>query len=176
MTDREKKSMTWAGVLLLGAAAFRFLVVAPAPAEPPGRPAFHRRQPSRGGDAQWRRRREEPALRARRDYRPQRGRDEELDRLPGVDPARALQIVQNRRAGAFSTVEDLAASPESVRLVDAHAPFLRLGSARPEAWRPCATGTGAARGKRRGGVPGGGGLVDINGRSGRIQAFRGWDP
>ena len=133
MTDREKKSMTWAGALLLGAAVFRFLVVAPAPAESPlgDRPSIADSLLGAGDAAVEEKERRSRPFEPGETIDPNVAGDEELDRLPGVGPARALQIVQNREEnGPFRTVEDLARvrgiGPASVERLR---PFLRLDPA-----------------------------------------------
>lgn len=167
MTDREKKSMTWAGALLLGAAAFRFLVVAPAPAETPlgDRPSIADSLLVAGDAAVEEKERRSRPFGPGETIDPNVAGDEELDRLPGVGPARALQIVQNREEnGPFSTVEDLARVPGiGPASVERLRPFLRLA---PVAAR--SVGANGRRGQDRfaagalGGVAGGGTLVDIN--------------
>ncbi len=133
MTDREKKSMTWAGALLLGAAVFRFLVVAPAPAQSPlgDRPSIADSLLGAGDAAVEEKERRSRPFEPGETIDPNVAGDEELDRLPGVGPARALQIVQNREDnGPFRTVEDLARvrgiGPASVERLR---PFLRLDPA-----------------------------------------------
>ena len=182
MTDREKKSMTWAGALLLGAAAFRFLVVAPAPAEPPlgDRPSIADSLLVAGDAAVEEKERRSRPFQPGETIDPNVAGDEELDRLPGVGPARALQIVQNREEnGPFSTVEDLVRVPGiGPASVERMRPFLRLG---PAAAR--SVEAGARRGPARsavaapGGAPGGGGLVDINrATAAELQAIPGIGP
>ena len=154
MTDREKKSMKWAGGLLLGAALVRFLV-APAPAAPPldGRPSIGDSLLVAGDAAV-----EEKARRSRpfepgETIDPNVAGDEELDRLPGVGPARALDIVRDREEnGPFAKVEDLARvrgiGPAGVERMRPH---LRLD---PAAMR----GAGARMGEAGAVAAGGGGL------------------
>ena len=182
MTDREKKSMTWAGVLLLGAAAFRFLVVAPAPAEAPlgDRPSIADSLLVAGDAAVEEKERRSRPFEPGETIDPNVAGDEELDRLPGVGPARALQIVQNREEnGPFSTVEDLARVPGiGPASVERLRPFLRLD--------PAAARSVEAGGRREparsaaaapGGAPGGGGLVDINrATAAELQAIPGIGP
>lgn len=123
--------MTRAAVLLAGAALVR-LIVAPAPAQGPldGRASITDSLLAAGDSAL-----EEKASRGR-PFEPDETIDPnvageiELDRLPGIGPARALQIVREREeSGPFASVEDLvrvpgigAASIERIR------PFLRIAS------------------------------------------------
>ena len=182
MTDREKKSMTWAGVLLLGAAVFRFLVVAPAPAESPlgDRPSIADSLLLAGDAAVEEKERRSRPFEPGETVDPNVAGDEELDRLPGVGPARALQIVQNREEnGPFTTVEDLARVPGiGPASVERLRPFVQLD--------PALARSGAARGGRgearsavsaAGAAPGGGGLVDINrATAAELQAIPGIGP
>ena len=182
MTDREKKSMTWAGVMLLGAAAFRFLVVAPAPAEPPlgDRPSIADSLLVAGDAAVEEKERRSRPFEPGEAIDPNVAGDEELDRLPGVGPARALQIVQNREEnGPFRTVEDLARVPGiGPASVERLRPFLRLdvAVARSVAARGGWRGAQSA-GPAPGGATGGGGLVDINrATAAELQAIPGIGP
>ena len=182
MTDREKKSMSWAGVLLLAAAAFRFLVVAPAPAEPPlgEKPSIADSLLVAGGAAVEEKERRSRPFEPGEAIDPNVAGDEELDRLPGVGPARALQIVQNREEhGPFSTVEDLARVPGiGPASVERLRPFLRFA--------PVARGRMEAGGRGDRvrpavvlpeGAPGGAELVDINrATAAELQAIPGIGP
>ena len=182
MTDREKKSMTWAGALLLGAAAFRFLLVAPAPAEAPlgDRPSIADSLLEAGDAAVEEKERRSRPFAPGETIDPNVAGDEELDRLPGVGPARALQIVQNREEnGPFRTLGDLARvsgiGPASVERLR---PFLRLDPAvvRSAAARGGRGGERAA-GPAPGGATGSDAPVDINGATAaELQAIPGIGP
>ncbi len=182
MTEREKKSMTWAGVLLLGAAAFRFVLIAPAPAEPPlgDRPSIADSLLLAGDAAVEEKERRSRPFDPGETLDPNVAGDEELDRLPGVGPARALQIVQNREEnGPFRTVEDLVRVPGiGPATLERLRPFLRLD---PAVGRVAEVRTGRGRGPPAvagpGGAPGGGGLVDINrATAAELQAIPGIGP
>ena len=131
VTDREKKSMTRAGLLLLGAALVR-LVVAPAPAESPlqERESIADSLLAAGDSAL-----EEKARRSRpfepgETMDPNVAGDAELDRLPGVGAARALRIVEDReRNGPFASVEDMVrVSGIGPAGIERFRPFLRIES------------------------------------------------
>ena len=132
MTDREKKSMRWAGGLLLGAALIR-IVVAPSPAATPldDRPSIGDSLLAAGDSAVEEKGRRSRPFEPGETIDPNVAGDEELDRLPGVGPARALDIVSDREEnGPFRTVEDLARvrgiGPASVERMRPH---LRLDPA-----------------------------------------------
>ena len=167
MTEREKKSMTWAAALLLGAAAFRFLLIAPAPAEPPlgDRPSIADSLLVAGDEAVEEKERRSRPFEPGETLDPNVAGDEELDRLPGVGPARALQIVQDREErGPFRTVDELARVPGiGPASVERLRPFVQV---HPATLRSAGVSTGG--GERSPavaatpGAPGGGGLVNIN--------------
>lgn len=132
MTDREKKSMTRAGLLLLGAALIR-LVVAPAPAESPlqGRESIADSLLAAGDSALEEKARRSRAFEPGETMDPNVAGDAELDRLPGVGPARALRIVEEReRNGPFASVEDMVRVPGiGPAAIERFRPFLRVESA-----------------------------------------------
>ena len=199
MTDRERKSMTWAGALLLAAAVFRFLVVAPVAVEPPlnDRPSIADSLIVAGDAAVEEKERRSRPFEPGETIDPNVAGDEELDRLPGVGPARALQIVQNREEnGPFRVVEDLArVSGIGPASVERMRPFLRLdlpGIRAAEAGRKGraaavpglarkVTASSAAGPERSAGsgrlVTAGGGLVNINrATAAELQAIPGIGP
>lgn len=197
MTDRERKSMMWAGALLLGAAAFRFVVVAPAPLDGPldDRPSIADSLLVAGDAAVEEKERRSRPFEPGETIDPNVAGDEELDRLPGVGPARALQIVRDREEnGPFRTADDLARvsgiGPASVERLR---PLLRLD---PAGIRTAEAGwsgrggrevsTAMARGGRSvapgparsaAGVGNGGAPIDINRASAaELQAIPGIGP
>ena len=103
--------MMGAALLLLGAAAVRFAVAAPGPVDPllGDRPSIADSLLVAGDSAvQEKERRGRPFEPGER-IDPNLAGDEELDRLPGVGPARALQIVREREErGPFASIDDLA--------------------------------------------------------------------
>lgn len=167
MTERERKSMTRAGMLLAGAALVRF-IVAPAPAESPleGRDSIADSLLVAGDSAI-----EEEARRSRpfepgETIDPNVAGDVELDRLPGVGAARALRIVQEREEhGRFASVEDLARVPGiGPASVERLRPFLRVdhpgGGGVPA--RTSASALAANPGSTPRGDVRAGGLIDLN--------------
>ncbi|MYE16764.1 MAG: ComEA family DNA-binding protein [Gemmatimonadetes bacterium] len=166
VTERERKSMTRAGMLLAGAALVRF-IVAPAPAESPleGRESIADSLLVAGDSAL-----EEKARRSRpfepgETIDPNVAGDVELDRLPGVGAARALRIVQEREEhGPFTSVEDLARVPGiGPASVERLRPLLRVD--RPGGGAPIGTSV-PARAAHPGSTPRDesrpGGLIDLN--------------
>ena len=152
--------MMGAAVLLLGAAAVRFAVAAPGPADPllGDRPSIADSLLVAGDSAvQEQERRSRPFESGER-IDPNLAGDEELDRLPGVGPARALQIVREREErGPFASIDDLArvrgigsSSVERMR------PFLRIDPAVVRRAQPAAasavgrSASGAEAGPRAG--------------------------
>ncbi len=163
--------MMGAAVLLLGAAAVRFAVAAPGPADPllGDRPSIADSLLVAGDSAvQEKERRSRPFESGER-IDPNLAGDEELDRLPGVGPARALQIVREREErGPFASIDDLArvrgigsSSVERMR------PFLRIDPAVVRRAQPAAASavgrfaSGAEAGPRAG-----------SGRTGRLDLNR----
>ncbi len=110
MTDRERKSMTRAGLLLAGAALIR-LLAAPPPAEAPlaGRDSIADSLVAAGDSAIEDKERRSRPFEPGETIDPNIAGEEDLDRLPGVGAARAARIVQERKEnGPFGSVEDLA--------------------------------------------------------------------
>ncbi len=191
--------MTWAGALLLAAAVFRFVVIAPVAVEPPlgDRPSIADSLLVAGDAAVEEKERRSRPFEPGETIDPNVAGDEELDRLPGVGPSRALQIVGNREEnGPFRAVEDLARvsgiGPASVERLR---PFLRLdpagiraaeagrkgrAAAVPGAVRTAAASSAAAperSGGSGGAVAAGGGLVNINrATAAELQAIPGIGP
>ena len=132
MTDREKKSMLRAALLLAGAALVRFLVFAPGPAEPPlaDRPSIADSLLAAGDSAVEAQARRSRPLAAGETIDPNTASEEELDRLPGVGASKAARIVQDREQnGPFARPEDLARVPGlGARSVERLRPHLRVAS------------------------------------------------
>jgi len=171
MTDRERKSMLRAALILGGAALVRFVVFSPGPADPllAGRPSIADSLLAAGDSvAEERERRSRPFTEGET-IDPNVAAAAELDRLPGVGPSKALRIVQEREEnGPFASVEDLARvsgiGPGSVERLR---PYLRVKGARANVLAARASGKGAGRGGlatvTRTTPPGmSGGIVDLN--------------
>ena len=168
MTDRERKSMRNAALILVGAALIRFVVIAPAPAQPllENRPSIADSLLAAGDSVVEERERRSRPLADGETIDPNVAGAEELDRLPGVGAAKALRIVQEREEnGPFAGVEDLARvkglGPKSVERLK---PYLRVAEGVPGVRRGAAAArAGIAAGEERGVVAGGAGaLVDLN--------------
>ncbi len=168
MTDRERKSMLRAAVILGGAALIRFVVVAPGPAEPVlgDRPSIADSLLAAGDSALEEQERRSRPLAEGETIDPNLASAEELDRLPGVGAAKALRIVQEREEnGLFAGVEDLervrGLGPGSVERLRPH---LRVSAAPGGARRsPVAARARPPTGERRGAAPAPSGTpVDIN--------------
>ena len=151
MTDRERKSMLHAALILGGAALVRFVVFSPAPAEPvlEGRPSIADSLLAAGDSVIEARERRSRPFAEGETIDPNVAEAEELDRLPGVGPSRALRIVREREEnGPFVSVEDLTRvsgiGPGSVERLR---PFLRVEGTR----------AGIVAAGRGGGVAGGNG-------------------
>ncbi len=111
MTDRERRSMRNAALILGGAALIRFVVIAPAPAQPllENRPSIADSLLAAGDSVVQERERRSRPLADGETIDPNVASAEELDRLPGVGAAKALRIVQEREEnGPYAGVEDLA--------------------------------------------------------------------
>ena len=114
MTDRERKSMMNAALLLLGAAAVRFVLAAPPPADPPleGRPSIADSLVAAGDSAAKEKERRSRPLADGETIDPNTAGEEELDRLPGVGASKARRIVEDRQVnGPFANAADLARVP-----------------------------------------------------------------
>ena len=134
MTDRERKSMSRAALLLLGAAVVRFLAT-PGPSEPPleDRPSIADSLLVAGDSvAQEKARRSRP-LEPGEKIDPNTAGEEELDRLPRVGASIARRIVEDREAnGPYASVAEMARVPGlGVRSVERLSPHLALSRARP---------------------------------------------
>lgn len=171
MTDRERKSVLRAALILGGAALVRFLVFSPGPAEPvlEGRPSIADSLLAAGDSAMEERERRSRPLAAGETIDPNVAAAEELDRLPGVGPSRALRIVREREEnGPFASVEDLTRvsgiGPASVERLRPH---LRVEGGRAHVLAAGSggrvEGTGSpARASRNGPAGAPGRLVDLN--------------
>lgn len=122
--------MMGAAVLLLGAAVIRFVVAAPGSADPllGDRPSIADSLLAAGDSAVREKERRSRPLQPGERIDPNVAGDEELDRLPGVGPAKALRIVREREEnGPFTSIDDLArvqgVGPGSVERLR---PFLRI--------------------------------------------------
>lgn len=114
MTDRERKSMMNAALLLLGAAAVRFVLAAPPPADPPleGRPSIADSLVAAGDSAAKEKERRSRPLADGETIDPNTAGEEDLDRLPGVGASKARRIVEDRQVnGPFANAADLARVP-----------------------------------------------------------------
>lgn len=145
MTDRERRSMLHAALILGGAALVRFVLFSPGPAEPvlEGRPSIADSLLAAGDSVIESRERRSRPFAEGETIDPNVAEAEELDRLPGVGPSRALRIVREREEnGPFVSVEDLARvsgiGPGSVERLR---PFLRV-----EGTRAGAVAAGGGRG------------------------------
>ena len=170
MTDRERRSMLRAALILGGAALVRFVVFSPGPAVPLSgdRPSIADSLLAAGDSAIAERERRSRPFSEGETIDPNVAAAEELDRLPGVGPSKALRIVREREEnGAFASVEDLARvsgiGPGSVERLR---PYLRVAGVRA---RVVATDFGAERVTKTGGAAPRaaglgrrGGIVDVN--------------
>lgn len=131
MTDRERKSMTRAGLLLAGAALIRFMA-APPPAEAPlaGRDSIADSLVAAGDSAIEDKERRSRPFEPGETIDPNVAGEEDLDRLPGVGAARAARIVREREEnGPFGSVDDLArVSGIGSASIDRLRPFLRVSA------------------------------------------------
>ena len=134
MTERERKSMSRAALLLLGAAVIRFLA-SPGAEDPPleDRPSIADSLLVAGDSvAQEKARRSRP-LDPGEKIDPNTASEDELDRLPRVGASIARRIVEDREAnGPYVSVADLARVPGlGARSVERLSPHLALPPARP---------------------------------------------
>ena len=171
MTDRERRSMLRAALILGGAALVRFMVFSPGPAEPllADRPSIADSLLAAGESAVEERERRSRPLAESETIDPNVAAAAELDRLPGVGPSKALRIVREREEnGPFASVEELARvsgiGPGSVERLR---PYLRVERGRGQVL--AARSVGPVGGGERPGtvsrtVSSGvrGGLVDLN--------------
>ena len=138
MTDRERKSMLRAAMLLAGAAVIRFVVVAPGAAEPPleDRPSIADSLLAAGDSVVDSKERRSRPFAAGETIDLNVAGEEELDRLPGVGASKALRIVQDREEnGPFASAEELArVAGLGPRSVEKLKPYLRVRSA--AGWTP----------------------------------------
>ena len=130
MTDRERKSMLRAALILGGAALIRFVVVAPGPSEPVlgDRPSIADSLLAAGDSAVEERERRSRPLAEGETLDPNVASAAELDRLPGVGASKASRIVREREEnGPYASVEDLArVSGLGPRSVERLKPHLRV--------------------------------------------------
>ena len=177
MTDRERKSMLRAALILGGAAVIRFVVIAPAPAEPVlgDRPSIADSLLAAGDSVVEENERRSRPLAEGETLDPNVASAEELDRLPGVGASKALRIVREREEnGRFASVEDLARvsglGPKSVERLK---PYLRMagggggGAAGGRGAVAARAGVGAGEGRKVGegrtaAAMAPGALVDLN--------------
>ncbi len=159
MTERERKSMMGAALLLAGAALVRFLV-APAPAEAPlgERGSIADSLLAAGDSALEDRERRSRPFEPGETIDPNIAGEVDLDRLPGVGASRARQIVENRNEhGPFLTVEELARVPGiGPASVERLRPHLKVAAAVRAPVRARAAPEGV------GGGGAGGVVVDLN--------------
>ena len=163
--------MLRAALILGGAALVRFVVFSPGPAEQvlEGRPSIADSLLAAGDSVVEERERRSRPLAEGETIDPNVAAAEELDRLPGVGPSRALQIVREREEnGPFADVEDLVRvsgiGPASVERLRPHL-LVAGGRARVLAARSGGRAEGGDRpvGASRAGPAGApGGTVDLN--------------
>lgn len=192
LTDRERKSMQRAALILGGAALIRFVVIAPAPAEPVlgDRPSIADSLLAAGDSVAEEQERRSRPLAEGETLDPNVAGAEELDRLPGIGASKALRIVREREEnGPYASVDDLARvsglGPKSVERLK---PYLRVvgGGGSDSAGRRGAVAAGsgpsAGEGRRAGGGRGAasadsGALVDLNRATAEeLQALPGIGP
>ena len=134
MTDRERRSMLRAALILGGAALVRFVVFSPGPAEPllEDRPSIADSLLAAGDSVVGERERRSRPFAEGETIDPNVAEAAELDRLPGVGPSRALRIVREREEnGPFAGVEDLTRVSGIGRASVARLrPYLRVEGAR----------------------------------------------
>ena len=171
LTDRERRSMQRAALILGAAALIRFVVIAPGPAEPVlgDRPSIADSLLAAGDSVAEENERRSRPLADGETLDPNVAGAEELDRLPGVGAAKALRIVREREEnGPFAGVEDLArVSGLGPRSVERLKPYLRVagggrgGTAGGRGAVVARGGLGAGEGRAAAAmVPGG--LVNLN--------------
>ncbi len=169
MTDRERRSMLRAALILGGAALVRFVVFSPGPAEPllEDRPSIADSLLAAGDSVVEERERRSRPFAEGETIDPNVAEAAELDRLPGVGPSRALRIVREREEnGPFAGVEDLTRvsgiGPASVERLRA---YLRVEGARPNVVAQAVGGAavdGPAAAMRTVSSAAPGGILDLN--------------
>ena len=169
MTDRERRSMLRAALILGGAALVRFVVFSPGPAEPllEDRPSIADSLLAAGDSVVEERERRSRPFAEGETIDPNVAEAAELDRLPGVGPSRALRIVREREEnGPFAGVEDLTRvsgiGPASVERLR---PYLRVAGARTNVVAQAVGGAavdGPAAAMRTVSPGAPGGLLDLN--------------
>lgn len=157
MTDRERKNMTRAGLLLAAAALIRF-VAAPPPAEAPlaGRDSIADSLVAAGDSAIEDKERRSRPFEPGETIDPNFAGEEDLDRLPGVGAARAARIVREREEnGPFGRVEDLVRVPGiGPASIERLKPFLQVAAgARASVRSSAPAGAAPAQGARIAGAP-----------------------
>ena len=169
MTDRERSSMLRAGLILGGAALVRFVWFSPGPAEPllEGRRSIADSLLAAGDSAVGERERRNRPFAEGETVDPNVAPAAELDRLPGVGPAKARRIVREREEnGPFAGIGDLVRVPGiGPGSVERLRPYLRVDAAQAGFFGARAGGGAAARGAggsaRATGIASSG-LVDLN--------------
>lgn len=130
MTTRERQSMLRASLLLLAAAAVRYIVT-PGGADPPldTHPSIADSLIEAGDSVAREKARRSRPLEPGEKIDPNTASEEELDRLPGVGASKARRIIEDRKAnGPFASPEDLArVSGIGAGSVDRLAPHLAFG-------------------------------------------------
>jgi len=148
MTTRERQSMLRASLLLLAAAAVRY-VVAPGAAESPlgNHPSIADSLIEAGDSVAKEKARRSRPLEPGEKIDPNTASEEELDRLPGVGASKARRIVEDRKAnGPFASPEDLArVSGIGAGSAGRLAPYLAFAKSSRSSQRP----TGLAGDRRR---------------------------
>ncbi|HST58189.1 MAG TPA: helix-hairpin-helix domain-containing protein [Longimicrobium sp.] len=174
-TPQERLALGVAALLLAAGAAARMLTGGPAPAElagPPAAEAGVSRLAAQVEDSVERAERRRAPLAPGERIDPNTAQADELDRLPGVGPALAEQIVERRAShGPFRTLADLDSVPGvGPAMLRNAAPHLGLRpapaapSARPpfQAADPVADLDRAPDKVTGRGAPASGGVVDVN--------------